>query len=98
LAGIKYDYDLAGNSGAANNPNIIKVKKSDYGIEGGIGFQFYFPYFILAPEVKFSYGLSNVHNRDEQLIYSSVIDRMNSRMIMFSLHFEGGGLGGNKRY
>ncbi len=91
LAGMKYDFDLASNSGARNSDNIVKVNKTDYGIEGGVGFQFFFPYFILSPEIKFSYGLSNVHSRDEKLIYSNVIDKMNSRMILFSLHFEGGG-------
>lgn len=91
LAGMKYDFDLASNSGARNTDNIVKVNKSDYGIEGGIGFQFFFPYFILSPEIKFSYGLTNVHSRDESLRYSNVIDKMNSRMILFSLHFEGGG-------
>ena len=93
LAGIKYDFDLASNSGARNAENIVKVKKSDFGVETGIGFQFFFKYFILSPEIKLSYGLSNVHSRDESLKYSNVIDRMNSRMILFSLHFEGGGLG-----
>lgn len=91
LAGMKYDFDLASNSGARNSDNIVKVNKTDYGLEGGIGFQFFFPYFILSPEIKFSYGLSNVHSRDESLRYSNVIDQMNSRMILFSLHFEGGG-------
>lgn len=91
LAGMKYDFDLASNSGARNSDNIVKVNKSDYGLEGGIGFQFFFPYFILSPEIKFSYGLTNVHSRDESLRYSNVIDKMNSRMILFSLHFEGGG-------
>jgi hypothetical protein len=91
LAGVKYDFDLASNSGARNSDNIVKVNKSDYGLEGGIGFQFFFPYFILSPEIKFSYGLTNVHSRDESLRYSNVIDKMNSRMILFSLHFEGGG-------
>lgn len=91
LAGMKYDFDLASNSGARNSDNIVKVNKTDYGLEGGIGFQFFFPYFILSPEIKFSYGLTNVHSRDESLRYSNVIDRMNSKMILFSLHFEGGG-------
>jgi len=91
LAGLKYDFDLASNSGARNSDNIVKVNKSDYGLEGGIGFQFFFPYFILSPEINFSYGLTNVHSRDESLRYSNVIDTMNSRMILFSLHFEGGG-------
>ena len=93
LAGIKYDFDLASNAGARNSENIVKVKKSDFGVETGIGFQFFFKYFILSPEIKFSYGLSNMHSRDESLKYSNVIDKMHSRMILFSLHFEGGGLG-----
>lgn len=91
MAGGKFDFDLASNSNAANADNIVKVKKSDYGLEGGIGFQFFFPYFVLSPEIKFSYGLSNVHSRDATLRYSNVIDKMNSRMLLFSLHFEGGG-------
>lgn len=93
LAGMKYDFDLASNAGARNAENVVKVKKNDFGVETGLGFQFFFPYFILSPEIKFSYGLGNVHSRDESLRYSNVIDRMNSRMILFSLHFEGGGGG-----
>ena len=46
LAGIKYDFDLASNAGARNSENIVKVKKSDFGVETGIGFQFFFKYFI----------------------------------------------------
>lgn len=92
LAGMKYDFDLASNAGARNAEEIVKVRKSDFGVEAGIGFQFFFKYFILAPEIKISQGLGNVHVRDEALKYSSVIDQLRSRMILFSLHFEGGGL------
>jgi hypothetical protein len=92
LAGVKYDFDLASNAGARNAEEIVKVKKSDFGVEAGIGFQFFFKYFILAPEIKISQGLSNVHARDESLKYSSTVDELKSRMILFSLHFEGGGL------
>lgn len=91
LAGMKYDYDLASNAGARNADEIVKVKKSDLGIEAGIGFQFFFKYFILSPEIKISQGLGNVHMRDDALKYSNVIDQMRSRMILFSVHFEGGG-------
>src|SRR5690606_21137727 len=69
LAGMKYDYDLASKAGTKNSENIVKVKKSDFGVEAGIGFQFFFRYFILSPEIKFSYGLSNMHVRDETLKY-----------------------------
>ena len=92
LAGLKFDYDLASNAGATNADNLLKVKKSDFGYELGIGFQFFYQYFILSPEIKISNGLGNVLVTDHTLKYSNVIDRLNSRMIMFSLHFEGGGL------
>lgn len=91
LAGAKYDFDLASNAGARNADELMKVKKGDWGIEMGIGFQFFFKYFILSPEIKISQGMTNVHVRDEALKYSNVVDKLKSRMILFSLHFEGGG-------
>lgn len=91
LAGAKYDYDLASNAGARNADELMKVKKGDWGLEAGIGFQFFFQYFILSPEIKISQGMTNVHVRDESLKYSNVVDKLRSRMILFSLHFEGGG-------
>lgn len=92
LLGMKYDFDLASNAGARNAEDFVKVKKSDFGVEAGVGFQFFFKYFILSPEIKISQGLSNVHMRDPALKYSNVIDQLHSRMILFSLHFEGGGI------
>jgi hypothetical protein len=47
------------------------------------------PYFILSPEIKISNGISNSHSRDPDLKFSNVIDRMQSRMVVFSLIFEG---------
>jgi hypothetical protein len=91
LLGAKYDYDLASNAGARNADDFVKVKKGDFGVEAGVGFQFFFKYFIFSPEIKISQGLSDVHVRDSNLKYSAVIDQMKSRMIMFSLQFEGGG-------
>jgi len=93
MAGLKYDFDLASNAGSINGQNMVKVKKNDFGYELGIGFQFFTPMVILSPEIKISYGLSNVHARDETLKYSNVIDQMRTRMIMFTLHIEGGGMG-----
>ncbi|HEX5026224.1 MAG TPA: outer membrane beta-barrel protein [Agriterribacter sp.] len=92
LAGVKFDYDLASNAGTSNSDNLLKVKKTDFGVEAGIGFQFFNKYVIVSPEIKISSGLSNVHDNDPSLKYSNVIDRMSSRMILFSIHFEGGGV------
>jgi hypothetical protein len=89
FGGVKFEYDLASNSTARRAEDLVKLKKTDFGVEAGIGFNFYFPVFILSPEIKISNGLSNIHSRDPNLKYSNVIDKLNSRMIVFSLIFEG---------
>ncbi len=89
LGGAKVDYDLASNATARKAEDIIKLQKVDYGVEAGMGFNFYFQSFIFSPEIKISSGLNNMHARDVNLKYSSVLNRMQSRMIMFSIHLEG---------
>lgn len=89
LGGAKLDYDLASNARVRKLDDLVKIQKTDYGIEAGLGFNFYFPSFIFSPEIKISNGLRNVHVRNENLRYSSVLDRIQSRMIIFSIHLEG---------
>lgn len=89
MGGGKLDFDLASNARARKAEDLVKINKLDYGIEGGIGFHFYFPSFILSPEIKISNGLGNIHSRDEKLKYSNVLDRIQSRMVVFSIHLEG---------
>jgi hypothetical protein len=89
LTGIKGDIDLASNARAKKAEDLVKIRKYDYGVELGMGFNFFFPSFIFSPEIKISNGLGNIHSRDEQLKYSSVFDKIQSRMIVFSIHLEG---------
>lgn len=89
FAGGKLEYDLASNSNARKADDMIKLKKIDYGIEAGVGFNFYFLMFILSPEIKVSNGIQNIHVRDPNFKYSSTINQLKSRSIMFSLIFEG---------
>lgn len=89
MTGIKGDIDLASNARAKRAEDLVKINKYDYGFELGLGFNFFFESFILSPEIKISNGLSNIHSRDANLIYSSVFDRIQSRMIVFCIHIEG---------
>jgi hypothetical protein len=89
LGGGFTQLDLAANARARRAEDLVKLEKADYGVEIGMGFNFYFPSFILSPEVKISNGIRNLHSRDENLKYSNVIDRIQSRMIVFSIHLEG---------
>ena len=89
LGGINYRYDLASNSSARKAENLVKLTPSDLSVEAGLGFQIYFPVFILSPELKISEGIKNIHSRDPNLQYSNVIDKLKSRQIIFSIIFEG---------
>lgn len=89
IGGGKFDYDLASNSQARRADDLIKITRGNFGFETGMGFHFYFPMFIMSPEIKISNTFGNVHSRDANLIYSNIIDRMQSRMVVFSIHLEG---------
>ena len=88
IGGIKFDYDLASNAGARKAEELIKLNRKDLSVELGLGFHFYFPVFVLTPEIKLSNGLFNLHSRDVNLRYSNVIDKINSKMITFSITVE----------
>ncbi len=89
LLGIKADVDMASNARAKKAEDLVKIEKYDFGPEFGIGFNFYFPSFIFSPEIKISNGLRNIHARDPNLKFSSVFDKIQSRMIVFTIHLEG---------
>lgn len=89
LAGYKADIDMASNARAKRAEDLVKIEKYDFGPEFGIGFNFFFESFIFSPEIKISNGMRNLHARDPRLINSSVFDKIQSRMIIFSIHLEG---------
>jgi len=89
LGGAKADIDMASNARAKRAEDLVKINKYDFGVELGLGFNFFFESFIFSPEIKISNGLGNIHSRDANLKFSSVFDKIQSRMIVFSIHLEG---------
>jgi len=89
FAGFKFDLDMASNARAKKAEELVKIQSYDFGPEFGIGFNFFFPSFIFSPEIKISNGLRNVHARDENLKFSNVFDKIQSRMLVFTIHLEG---------
>ncbi|MBK7799154.1 MAG: outer membrane beta-barrel protein [Saprospiraceae bacterium] len=90
LAGVKYSYDFASNSRSDKNRfDLVRISPHDFQIEIGAGMQFFLPYFIFTPEIKFSHGLNNVLIYDNKLIESTIIDKLFSRTLTISFHFEG---------
>jgi hypothetical protein len=88
LGGVKFDIDLSNSATSRNAEDIVKIKKYDVGLEAGIGINLYLPFVTISPEIKISYGLSDIHKTDPALKYSNVFDKLQSRMIVFSIHLE----------
>jgi hypothetical protein len=88
LGGITFDNDLASSSNERNAEDLIKLKKNDYAVEGGVGFNFFLNFVTISPEIKIHNGLTNIHDRDPDLKYSNVMSDLKSRMIVFSINIE----------
>lgn len=83
---LKYDLETIRTS-KENDGYTLNINPLDYFWELGIGIDFYLVYFKLSTELKLCNGLNNLI-RQENTDYSRTIDRLESRAIMFSLHFE----------
>lgn len=92
LGGLKYSLDLASgkktnDAAAAPVDKLIKNKKSFLSYEAGIGFDIYFEYFKMSPEVKVSYSFNDIL-KHENTPYANPIDKAKLRHFTFSLFFE----------
>ncbi len=92
-------YFLAGVFGAFDvgrqKDMPVLLKPVDYGIEFGIGCDFYLPIIKVCPEIKFCFGFADLIEKDrsdlrdrELLKYSQALSKGISRMVVISFSFE----------
>jgi hypothetical protein len=89
VTGFKYAFDASNQSNADSQDFQINISPHDFQYEIGAGVQFFLPFFILSPEIKFSQGLGNILIYEKEDSKSRILDRVLSRSISFSLNFEG---------
>lgn len=80
---------------ASAKNRAVLLKPYDAGIEFGIGCDFYLPLFKLSPELKFSFGLVDILEKDRNDLrdddlrkYANSLSKATQRMITLSFHFE----------
>ena len=80
---------------ASRKNQPVLLKPFDYGIEIGIGCDFYLPYFKLCPELKFCFGLNEMLEKNrsdlvdrELMKYPLSLSKATQRMIVLSFNFE----------
>jgi len=93
LGGAKFTTDISSKKKTNNDlitdptEKFINNKRSYLSYEAGLGFDLYFEYFKMSPELKLSYSLKNVL-KDEPHRYAAPIDKLMLRHVTFSLFFE----------
>ncbi|MDR3184875.1 MAG: PorT family protein [Prevotellaceae bacterium] len=90
VAGTAARYNLSGQVNLAKGV-VVGTTPFEPFYEGGFGFDWFYYYFKLSFEVKYAGGLVNVKSRhvaEGFEPYADAITRMNSRMVLFSFHFE----------
>jgi len=91
IGGAKYSLDLASNEAVDNSTideTVVKLKRSTYSAEVGIGTDFFMQYFKLGFEIKMSYSLENALIRDNTE-FSNPVEDMRPKMFFFTILFEG---------
>ncbi len=84
--GPSFGIDMASEKDVENE-KIFKLNRSNFALEVGAGCDFYFEYFKLGPQIKYSYGLKNLIVQDGT-IYTSPLEAFYTRGFQFSLTFE----------
>lgn len=92
IVGGSVRYDLAAKK-KFDEPKgeFILLKPLDYYCELGFGIDYYLPYFKFSTEIKLSLGLTDILNHKKSIDhpeYVNALTKLNSKIVMISLHFE----------
>lgn len=92
LAGVKYGIDIGAKKNADDAGDIaiqkqLKNTKNVLSYDVGIGFDLYFEFFKLSPEIKLSNSIKSILKREDHP-YASPLEKLYLRNFVFSLYFE----------
>ena len=89
--GFKFVMDLAAQAGKKEDVNerdiVVKLYRSDFAFEAGVGFDFYFNWFKMGTELRMSYGFKNLL-KGEDNIYTDPIESIHSKIFQLVFTFE----------
>lgn len=89
VTGMKYSYDVQSNADSRDAESLVRISPHDFQFEIGAGVQFFYPYFIFSPEIKFSRGITNTLIYNDALNQARVLEDVSSSVFTISFSFEG---------
>jgi len=87
VGGLTPAFEASGTSDLEENKELLQIKRFNLSAEVGFGLDLYYPLFKFSPELRFSKGLINMLS-DQKNDLSVGIDRLNTSVIAFYLHFQ----------
>lgn len=77
----------AGSKKKERKASDLRTNSFDLAIDYGLGFDIYYPLFKFSPEIRFSHGLVNLLQQDNNA-YSKSLMKLTSHTVTIYLHFE----------
>jgi len=87
IGGIKPGIEASGKKQIENTTTELEVKNLTLNLEGGLGFDLYFPLFKFSPEIRFSRGMTDLLDNTENK-YGKPLKRINTNTITVYLLFQ----------
>jgi hypothetical protein len=87
IGGITPSFEASGKNDIGNSSAGLSIQKRNLTLDGGIGFDFYFPLFKFSQEIRFSRGIVNMLGSD-YTIYQDPISRLNTNTIAVYFIFQ----------
>lgn len=93
IGGGKYSINVVSgkrynDSNAVPTEKLLKTKPGYFSYEAGIGFDLYFDYFKMSPEIRWVQSVGNLLDAREPNMFNHPIDRLMLRNLQISLFFE----------
>ncbi len=93
IGGGKYSINVVSSkryndAGAVPQEKLLKTKPGYFSYEAGIGFDLYFDFFKMSPEIKWVQSVGNLLDRRSVNMFNTPIDRLMLRNFQISLFFE----------
>ena len=87
IAGVTMAIETNVKRSRGAGSGTLSTKSSDFTVDYGVGFERFFEFFKLAPELRFSHGLSNVFQPAKGSVGSG-LDKMTTHTVTLYLNFE----------
>lgn len=87
VAGMKPAVEVSGKKEISSGNEILDVREGNLTAEIGVGLDIYFPLFKFSPEIRYSRGLTNMHQPLENK-YSASLRELNTNTITLYLLFQ----------